>query len=87
MEACSGSNHWGRELESAGFTVRIIPAQYVKPYVKRNKNDANEANDAEAICEAGSRSNIHWVSVKTIEQQDMQAIHCARSELNAKLEG
>jgi len=78
MEACSGSNHWGRKLESAGFTVRIIPAQYVKPYVKRNKNDAN---DAEAICEAASRPNMHFVPVKTIEQQDMQAIHRARSEL------
>ena len=78
MEACSGSNHWGRKLESAGFIVRIIPAQYVKPYVKRNKNDAN---DAEAICEAASRPNMHFVPVKTIEQQDMQAIHRARSEL------
>jgi len=78
MEACSGSNHWGRRLESAGFTVRIIPAQYVKPYVKRNKNDAN---DAEAICEAASRPNMHFVPIKTIEQQDMQAIHRARSEL------
>lgn len=78
MEACSGSNHWGRKLESVGFTVRIIPAQYVKPYVKRNKNDAN---DAEAICEAASRPNMNFVPIKTIEQQDMQAIHRARSEL------
>ncbi len=78
MESCGGSNHWGRELTKAGFTVKLIPAQYVKPYVKRNKNDAN---DAEAICEAVSRPNMQFVPVKTIEQQDMQAIHRVRSEL------
>ena len=78
MESCGGSNHWGRELTKAGFTVKLIPAQYVKPYVKRNKNDAN---DAEAICEASSRPNMQFVPVKTIEQQDMQAIHRVRSEL------
>jgi len=78
MESCGGSNHWGRELTKAGFTVKLIPAQYVKPYVKRNKNDAN---DAEAICEAVSRPNMQFVPIKTIEQQDMQALHRVRSEL------
>jgi len=78
MESCGGSNHWGRELTKAGFIVKLIPAQYVKPYVKRNKNDAN---DAEAIFEAASRPNMAFVPVKTIEQQDMQALHRVRSEL------
>ncbi len=78
MESCSGSHHWGRELTQYGFDVHLIPAQYVKPYLKRNKNDAN---DAEAICEAASRPGMPKVPIKTIEQQDIQAMHRARSEL------
>ncbi len=78
MEACAGAHHWGRELQSRGYTVRLIPPQFVKPYVKSNKNDAR---DAEAICEAMSRPNMRFVTVKTVAQQDIQATHRIRSEL------
>ena len=78
MEACASAHHWGRELQSRGYTVRMIPPQFVKPYVKSNKNDAR---DAEAICEAMSRPNMRFVTVKTVEQQDIQATHRIRSEL------
>lgn len=78
MEACGSAHHWGRELEKMGFTVKLIAPQFVKPYVKSQKNDAN---DAEAICEAMSRPNMRWVALKSIEQQDIQAIHRIRSEL------
>ena len=78
MEACASAHHWGRELQSRGYTVRLIPPQFVKPYVKSNKNDAR---DAEAICEAMSRPNMRFVTVKTVEQQDIQATHRIRSEL------
>jgi len=78
MEACAGAHHWGRQLQRRGYTVRLIPAQFVKPYVKSNKNDAR---DAEAICEAMSRPNMRFVTVKTVEQQDIQATHRIRSEL------
>jgi transposase len=77
MEACSSAHHWARQLIKLGFTVKLIPPQYVKPYVKRNKNDAN---DAEAICEAVSRPTMSFVPVKTIEQQDIQTLHRVRSE-------
>jgi transposase len=62
MEACAGAHHWARELQSRGFTVRLIPPQFVKPHVKSDKNDAN---DAEAICEAMSRPNMRFVTVKS----------------------
>ena len=78
MEACSGAHHWARELQSQGYTVKLIPPQFVKPYVKSNKNDAN---DAEAICEAMSRPNMRFVAVKGVEQQDIQATHRVRAEL------
>ena len=58
MEACTGAHHWARELQSRGYTVRLIAPQFVKPYVKSNKNDAN---DAEAICEAMSRPHMRFV--------------------------
>jgi hypothetical protein len=60
MEACAGAHHWGRELQSRGYTVKLIPPQFVKPYVKSNKSDAK---DAEAICEAMSRPNMRFVTV------------------------
>src|ERR1700743_3567899 len=66
MEACGGSHHWGRTLRALGHRVRLIPPQYVKPYVKRGKNDRN---DAEAICEAASRPSMPSVPVKAAEQQ------------------
>jgi len=78
MEACAGSHHWARRLSEYGFDVKLIPPQFVTPYVKSNKNDAN---DAEAICEAMSRPNMRFVKMKTVEQQDIQAIHRIRSEL------
>lgn len=70
MEACGSSNHWTRELTKLGHTVKLISPQYVKPYVKTNKNDYN---DAEAICEAVTRPHMRFVAIKTIEQQDIQA--------------
>ena len=78
MEACAGAHHRARELQSRGYPVRMIPPQFVKPYVKSNKSDAN---DAEAICEAMSRPNMRFVAVKSIEQQDIQATHRIRAEL------
>ncbi len=78
MEACTGAHHWGRLLQSKGYRVKLIAPQFVKPYVKSNKNDAN---DAEAICEAMSRPNMRFVEVKSVEQQDIQATHRVRSEL------
>lgn len=78
MEACGGAHHWARLLQANGYIVKLIAPQFVKPYVKSNKNDAN---DAEAICEAMSRPNMRFVSVKAVEQQDIQAVHRVRSEL------
>jgi len=78
MEACSGAHHWARELQKLGYSVKLIPPQFVKPYVKSNKNDAN---DAEAICEAMSRPGMRFVAVKSVEQQDVQAMHRVRSGL------
>ncbi len=81
MEACASSNHWARELQKRGYLVRLIAAQFVKPYVKSNKNDRA---DAEAICEAMSRPNMRFVTPKTVEQQDVQAMHRVREELVAQ---
>jgi transposase len=81
MEACGGAHHWARELQSRGYQVRLVAPQFVKPYVKSNKNDAN---DAEAICEAISRPNMRFVTAKTVEQQDIQAVHRVRAELMAQ---
>jgi transposase len=78
MEACGGAHHWARKLQARGCTVKLIAPQFVKPYVKSNKNDAN---DAEAVCEAMSRPNMRFVSVKTVEQQDIQAVHRIRAGL------
>jgi transposase len=78
MEACTGSHHWARLLREKGYIVKLIAPQFVKPYVKSNKNDAK---DAEAICEAMSRPSMRFVPIKTVEQQDIQAMHRIRSEL------
>lgn len=78
MEACGSAHHWARELEARGFHVKLIAPQFVKPYVKSNKNDAN---DAEAICEAMSRPSMRFVSVKSVAQQDLQAMHRVRASL------
>lgn len=78
MEACAGAHYWGRQFEQMGHEVKLIAPQFVKPYVKSQKNDAN---DAEGICEAVGRPNMRFVALKTVVQQDMQAIHRIRSEL------
>ena len=78
MEACASAHHWARTLAAMGHTVKLIAPQFVKPYVKGNKNDAN---DAEAICEAVGRPNMRFVPIKTVEQQNIQALHRIRSEL------
>ena len=78
MEACGGAHHWARVLQAKGYRVKLIAPQFVKPYVKTNKTDAN---DAEAICEAMSRPSMRFVAVKTVEQQDLQAVHRVRSSL------
>jgi len=75
IEACASSHHWSRELQALGHTVRLMPAAYVKPYVKRQKNDAA---DAEAICEAVSRANMRFVETKTPEQQSCLMLHRPR---------
>jgi transposase len=81
MEACASAHHWGRQLQSRGYTVKLIPPQFVKPYVKSNKSDAK---DAEAICEAMSRPNMRFVTVKTVDQQDIQATHRVREDLKVR---
>ena len=69
MEACCGAHYWSRVIGRFGHTVRLIAPQFVKPYVKSNKNDAN---DAEAICEAVSRPQMRFVPAKSVEQQDIR---------------
>lgn len=75
MEACGSAHHWARKLQSMGHTVRLMAPQFVKPYVKTNKNDAA---DAEAICEAVDRPNMRFVPIKNIEQQAVLALHRVR---------
>ena len=78
MEACGSAHHWGRVIGSCGHEVRPMPPSYVKPYVKRNKNDGR---DAEAICEAVSRPTMRIVPVKSVEQQAVLSVHTTRSLL------
>jgi transposase len=75
IEACASSHHWSRELQAIGHSVRLMPPAYVKPYVKRHKNDAT---DAEAICEAVTRPNMRFVAIKTEEQQSCLTLHRTR---------
>jgi len=75
IEACASSHHWSSELQALGHTVRLMPPAYVKPYVKRHKNDAT---DAEAICEAATRPNMRFVATKTPEQQSCLTLHRTR---------
>ena len=75
MEACGGAHHWARKLQAMGHTVRLMAPQFVKPYVKTNKNDAA---DAEAICEAVARPNMRFVPIKNIEQQSVLSLHRVR---------
>jgi transposase len=78
MEACATSHHWARELRALGHDVRLMPASYVKAYVKRNKNDAA---DAAAICEAVTRPSMRFVAVKSAEQQAVLMLHRTRDLL------
>lgn len=75
MEACGSAHHWGRKLQAMGHTVRLMAPQYVKPYVKTNKNDVA---DAEAICEAVARPTMRFVAIKTVDQRSVLALHRAR---------
>ena len=75
IESCASSHYWSRELKALGHTVRLMPPAYVKPYVKRQKNDAT---DAEAICEAVTRANMRFVETKTPEQQSGMVLHRTR---------
>lgn len=78
MEACAGAHHLGRKLEKLDHQVRLLPAHYVKPYLKGHKNDFR---DAEAIAEAAQRPTMRFVPVKSAEQLDLQALHRVRSQL------
>ncbi len=78
MEACSGANYWAREFKALGHQVKLIAPQYVKPYVKGNKNDYN---DAEAIAEAAQRPSMRFVPIKSVEQQDVQNFHRQRERI------
>ncbi len=78
MEACASAHHWARELQALGHEVRLIPPQYVRPFVKTNKNDAA---DAEAICEAVGRPTMRFAAAKSAEQQSVLMLHRARELL------
>src|SRR6201981_3070854 len=75
IEACASSHHWSRELQALVHTVRLMPAAYVKPYVKRQKNDAA---DAEAICEAVTRANMRFAATQTLRQERSLVLHRTR---------
>jgi transposase len=78
VEACTGAFYWARKFEALGHQVELISPQYVKPFVRRQKNDGN---DAEAICTAARQPHIPFVPKKTVEQQDIQALHRARQRM------
>ncbi len=75
MEACGSAHHWARQLTALGYTVKLMAPQFVRPYVRTNKNDAA---DAEALCEAVARPSMRFVPGKTAEQQAILAVHRAR---------
>lgn len=81
MEACGGAQHWGREFQRMGFEVKLVAPQFVKPFVKSQKNDYQ---DALAICEAASRPQMRFSSIKTVEEQDVQSVHRYRELLVAQ---
>ena len=78
LEACGGAHFWGRAFQAQGHRVRMLSPQYVKPYVKRNKHDAA---DAEACCEAAQRPGMRFVPVKSADQQAMALLHRVRDQL------
>lgn len=79
MEACSGAHHWARQLAKLGLKVRLIAPHLVTPYRTQGRTGKNDANDAAAVCEAASRPQMHFVPVKTVEQQGILAVHATRS--------
>lgn len=81
MEACAGSHYWARQIQALGHDVRLVPPQYVKPFVKTNKNDFA---DAEAICEAASRPTMRFATIKSEDQQILSALHRTRQGLVAE---
>ena len=83
METSSGTHHWARKLIALGLDARIIAAQLVSPYRRQGSSGKNDANDAAAICEAASRPQMHFVPVKSIEQQSMLCVHRLREGLKA----
>ncbi len=78
MEACASAHHWAREIDALGHTVRLIPPAYARPFAKRGKSDAI---DAEAVCDAASRPSVRFVPVKSIESQALSTLHRARALL------
>ncbi len=84
IEACASSHHGSRELQALGHTVRLMPPAYVKPYVKRQKNDAT---DAETICEAVTRANMRFISTKTPEQQGGLVLKAPAARASARARG
>ncbi len=78
MEACGGAHHWGRRIRELGHQVKLIAPQFVKPFVKGNKTDRN---DAQAICEAAQRPDMRFVALKTVDQQQVLALHRMRSSV------
>jgi transposase len=78
IEACTGAFYWQRQFEKHGHVVKIMASQYVQPFVRRQKNDSN---DAEAICTAIQQQNMRFVPKRTLEQQDVQALHRARQRI------
>lgn len=78
MESCGGANYWARVFQGSGHSVKLISPQFVKPFVKTNKNDAN---DAQAIVEAASRPSMNFVPIKQVDQQDIQSLHRVRSRV------
>jgi transposase len=78
MEACGGAHYWARQFHQQGHTVKLMAPQFVKPYVKSNKNDMR---DAEAIAEAVTRPTMRFVPIKNVDQQDIQALHRVRERL------
>ena len=84
METSSSAHHWARKLVAVGLDARIIAAQLVSPYRVQGASGKNDANDAAAICEAASRPQMHFVPIKTVEQQSMLCVHRLREGLKAE---
>jgi transposase len=84
MEASSSAHHWSRKLLAMGLDARIIPSHLVTPYRLQGKSGKNDANDAAAICEAASRPQMHFVPIKSVEQQSMLCIHRLREGLKTE---